>query len=178
MNRSVSLTNYNTASAVAASWMRNTTTPSTVSLPEVASTNGTDPNSLRACQILMTTNSLDRFGPDNAALLLVDHQTGLANVITDQSIPEFRTAVLALAKTGKLFNLPTVITTSAADGPSGPVLLEITSILPEEPMIHRSGEIKTWDNAEFVAAVEANGAQEASYQPISSAQHQLSALEG
>lgn len=105
----------------------------------------------------MSTKSTDRLTPENAALLLVDHQTGLANGVTDQSIPEFRTAVTALAQTGKLFNLPTIITTSAADGPNGPVLPEITRVLPDAKVIHRPGEINAWDNAEFVAAVKATG---------------------
>ena len=105
----------------------------------------------------MSTKPTDRLTPDNAALLLVDHQTGLANGVTDQSIPEFRTAVTALAATAKLFNLPTIITTSAADGPNGPVLPEIPQILQDAKVIQRPGEVNAWDNAEFVAAVEATG---------------------
>jgi hypothetical protein len=35
----------------------------------------------------MSTKPTDRLTPDNAALLLVDHQTGLANGVADQSIP-------------------------------------------------------------------------------------------
>jgi len=105
----------------------------------------------------MSTKPTDRLTPHNAALLLVDHQTGLANGVADQSIPEFRTAVTALAQTAKLFNLPTIITTSASDGPNGPVLPEIPAILPDAKVIHRPGEVNAWDNAEFVAAVEATG---------------------
>ena len=105
----------------------------------------------------MSTQPIDRLTPDNAALLMVDHQTGLANGVTDQSIPEFRTAVAALAATAKLFNLPTIITTSAADGPNGPVLPEIPRILPNAKVIPRPGEVNAWDNSEFVAAVEATG---------------------
>lgn len=105
----------------------------------------------------MSTQPIDRLTPDNAALLMVDHQTGLANGVTDQSIPEFRTAVAALAATAKLFNLPTIITTSAADGPNGPVLPEIPRILPNAKVIPRPGEVTAWDNSEFVAAVEATG---------------------
>lgn len=101
--------------------------------------------------------SYDRLTPDNAAVLMVDHQTGLSNGIQDQSVPEFMTAVEALAKTAKSFNLPTVITTSAADGPNGPVLPVITQLLPDAPVVSRPGEINAWDNAEFVAAVEKTG---------------------
>lgn len=105
----------------------------------------------------MSTKPIDRLTPENAALLLVDHQTGLANGVADQSVPEFRAAVAALAQTGKLFNLPTVITTSASDGPNGPILPEIPRILPNATMIYRPGEVNAWDNVEFVAAVKATG---------------------
>lgn len=101
--------------------------------------------------------SHDRLTPSNAAVLFIDHQTGLANGVADQSQPDFTNNVVALAKTAKLFNLPTVITTSAADGPNGPVMPQITQILPEASVIPRPGEINAWDNADFVAAVGKTG---------------------
>lgn len=101
--------------------------------------------------------SYDRLTPDNAAVLFVDHQTGLSNGVQDQSVPEYLTAVTALAKLAKTFKLPSVITTSAADGPNGPVLPVITDLLPEAPIVHRPGEINAFDNAEFVDAVKNTG---------------------
>jgi len=98
-----------------------------------------------------------RLDKNDAAVLLVDHQTGLCNGIQDQSLTEFNSAVTALAKLAKTFALPTIVTTSAADGPNGPVLPIITELLPEAPVIHRPGEINAWDNREFVAAVETTG---------------------
>ncbi len=90
---------------------------------------------------------------ENAGVLLVDHQTGLSNGVTDQSIPEYLAAVEGLVKTAKTFSLPTVITTSAADGPNGPVLPIITETLPDAPIVHRPGEINAWTNPEFVDEV-------------------------
>jgi nicotinamidase-related amidase len=101
--------------------------------------------------------SYDRLTPDNAAVLFIDHQTGLANGVADQSQVEFTNNVVALAKLTRLYNLPTVITTSAADGPNGPVMPQITTILPNAPIVHRPGEINAWDNADFVAAVAKTG---------------------
>jgi nicotinamidase-related amidase len=101
--------------------------------------------------------SYDRLTADNAALLLVDHQTGLSNGVQDQSVPEYITAITALVKLANTFKLPTVVTTSAADGPNGPVLPVITQTLPEAPVIHRPGEINAWDSKEFVAAVRKTG---------------------
>ena len=101
--------------------------------------------------------SYDRLSADNAAVLLVDHQTGLSNGVQDQSVPEYMTSVSALVKLAKLFKLPTVVTTSASDGPNGPVLPIITQTLPDAPVIHRPGEINAWDNKAFVEAVKKTG---------------------
>lgn len=101
--------------------------------------------------------SYDRLTPENAAVLLVDHQTGLSNGVQDQSVPEYATSVTALAKIARAFKLPTIITTSSADGPNGPVLPIIPQILPDAPIIHRPGEINAFDNPDFVAAVEKTG---------------------
>jgi nicotinamidase-related amidase len=101
--------------------------------------------------------SYDRLRADTAAVLFVDHQTGLSNGIHDQSLPEYMAAVAALAKLAKTFALPSIITTSAADGPNGPVLPVITQTLPDAPVVHRPGEINAWENTDMVAAIEKTG---------------------
>ena len=57
-------------------------------------------------------------------------------------------------KLAKAFGLPTVITTSAPDGPVPPV---ITQTLPHAPIMHRPGEINAWHNKAFVEAVKKTG---------------------
>lgn len=101
--------------------------------------------------------AIERFTPANSALLLVDHQVGLANGIQDQSIPEFLKALEFLLSVGKIFNLPTIATTSASDGPNGPLMPVVQQTLPDAAVVHRPGEINAWDNEEFVAAVKATG---------------------
>ncbi len=105
----------------------------------------------------MTTSTVTRLTSDNAAVLFVDHQTGLSNGVADQSLPEYKNNLLALAKLTRAFKLPAVLTTSAADGPNGPFLPEVRSILPDAPIVRRPGEINAWDNEEFVAAIKATG---------------------
>lgn len=99
----------------------------------------------------------DRLTPENSAVLFVDHQTGLSNGIQDQSYPEYINAVTALAKIAKNFNLPSILTTSAADGPNGPLLPVITDLLPNASVVARPGEINAFDNPDFRKAVEATG---------------------
>lgn len=105
----------------------------------------------------MSTSAMNRLTPNDTAVLLVDHQTGLSNGVADQTQAEYINNVKALAKLAKAFNLPVVITTSAADGPNGPVLPILREILPDAPVVHRPGEINAWDNEAFVAAVQATG---------------------
>jgi nicotinamidase-related amidase len=99
----------------------------------------------------------NRLSTENAALLLVDHQTGLMQLVRDYSPDEFKNNVLALADIGKLYNLPTILTTSFENGPNGPLLPELKDIHPNAPFIARPGQINAWDNEDFVKAVEATG---------------------
>lgn len=99
-------------------------------------------------------NRLDR---DNAAVLLVDHQTGLLSLVRDIEPDKFKNNVLALADLAKYFELPTILTTSFEDGPNGPLVPELKEMFPEAPYIARPGQINAWDNEEFVEAVRATG---------------------
>jgi len=98
-----------------------------------------------------------RLDKNNAALLVVDHQIGLSELVRDYSPTEFRNSILAHAALGKLFSLPTVLTTSADTGPNGALPKEIIEMHPTAPFIHRQGEVDAWDNPDFRAAVEATG---------------------
>lgn len=58
----------------------------------------------------------ERIDKNNVALLIIDHQVGLFQLVRDYSPEEFRANLLAHAAIGKAFNLPTVMTTSAELG--------------------------------------------------------------
>lgn len=99
----------------------------------------------------------NRLSPDNAVLLLVDHQTGLMQLVRNFGTDEFKNNILALADVAKLYNLPTILTTSAENGPNGPILPELKEKFPDAPYIPRPGQINAWDNEDFVNAVRATG---------------------
>lgn len=99
----------------------------------------------------------ERLTPDNCVFAFVDHQTGLMNLVDNERAVTFKNYVIALAKTAKLHHVPTVLTTSAADGPNGPFLPEVVALLPDAPLISRPGQINAWENADFVAAIEKTG---------------------
>ncbi len=73
----------------------------------------------------------NRLDKDNAAVLLVDHQTGLLSLVRDQDPDKFKNSVLALADLAKYFNLPTILTTSFEDGPNGPLVPELKETFPD-----------------------------------------------
>lgn len=98
-----------------------------------------------------------RLDKDNAAVLLVDHQTGLLSLVRDIDPDRFKNNVLALADLAKYFDLPTILTTSFEDGPNGPLVPELKEIFPEAPYIARPGQINAWDNKDFINAVKATG---------------------
>ncbi|KAI0673281.1 Isochorismatase hydrolase [Trametes maxima] len=99
----------------------------------------------------------ERIDKNNAALLIIDHQEGLYQLARDTTPVNFKSSILAHAALGKIFNLPTVMTTSAETGPNGPLPKEVIEMHPNAPLIQRHGEVDAWDNADFRAAVEATG---------------------
>lgn len=98
-----------------------------------------------------------RLDKSNAAVLLVDHQSGLCNLVQDSTPDEFKNNVLAFAASAKYFNLPTILTTSFENGPNGPLVPELKAMFPEAPYIARPGNINAWDNDDFVKAVRSTG---------------------
>lgn len=75
-------------------------------------------------------DALPRLNKDDAAMLLVDHQVGLFSLVRDSSPSNFKNIVVALAETAKLYQLPTVLTTSIEKGPNGVILPEIPRCCP------------------------------------------------
>ena len=95
--------------------------------------------------------------PDNAAMLLIDHQSGLFQTIGDMPFTSVRAHATALAKMATLAKMPVITTASVPQGPNGPLIPEIHDAAPHAQYVARRGEINAWDNPEFVAAVKATG---------------------
>ncbi|MFI2812008.1 isochorismate family cysteine hydrolase YcaC [Microbulbifer sp. M83] len=94
---------------------------------------------------------------NDAAVLLVDHQSGLMSLVRDIEPDMFKNNVLALADLTEYFKLPAILTTSFEDGPNGPLVPELKEKFPDAPFIARPGQINAWDNEDFVKAVKATG---------------------
>lgn len=98
-----------------------------------------------------------RLDKSDAAVLLVDHQTGLLSLVRDIDPDKLKNNVLALADLAAYFKLPTILTTSFEDGPNGPLVPELRELFPDAPYIARPGNINAWDNEDFVRAVRDTG---------------------
>ncbi|TCD66051.1 hypothetical protein EIP91_001859 [Steccherinum ochraceum] len=99
----------------------------------------------------------ERIDKDKAVLLVVDHQEGLYALVRDANPTFMKNNILAHAELAKIFNLPTVLTSSTETGPNGPLPAEILAMHPDAPLIKRQGEVNAWDNPDFQAAVKATG---------------------
>jgi nicotinamidase-related amidase len=95
--------------------------------------------------------------PDDAVLLLIDHQSGLFQTVNDMPMTTLRRHAAALASIATLANIPVITTASVPQGPNGPLIPEIHQNAPHAVYVARRGEINAWDNPDFVKAVEATG---------------------
>ncbi|HBN5894410.1 hydrolase [Serratia marcescens] len=95
--------------------------------------------------------------PADAAMLLIDHQSGLFQTIGDMPMPDLRRYATALAKIATLAKMPVITTASVPQGPNGPLIPEIHESAPHAQYVARTGQINAWDNPDFVAAVKATG---------------------
>jgi nicotinamidase-related amidase len=95
--------------------------------------------------------------PQDAVMLLIDHQSGLFQLVRDIDQPTLRNHVCALAKVARLAKIPTFTTASVPDGPNGPLIPEIHEYNPEAVYIPRTGQINAWDNPKWVEAIEMTG---------------------
>ena len=112
----------------------------------------------------MSTDNIANFNgarpvidPDDAVMLLIDHQSGLFQTVNDMPMPKLRAHAGALARMATLAKMPVITTASVPQGPNGPLIPEIHENAPHAQYVARKGEINAWDNADFVAAVKATG---------------------
>lgn len=98
-----------------------------------------------------------RLDKNDAAVLMVDHQTGLLSLVRDIDPDKFKNNVLAMGDLAQYFGLPTILTTSFETGPNGPLVPELKEQFPNAPYIARPGQINAWDNEDFVKAVKETG---------------------
>ena len=94
--------------------------------------------------------------PQNSAVLLVDHQPGVAFPIQSIDRGTLVNNSAALAKTARAFDVPLVLSTIREDA-SGPLFTEILAAAPGVPIVARPARRNAWADPNFVRAVERTG---------------------
>ena len=101
---------------------------------------------------------MERISRDNAALCLIDHQTGLLTGVRDITVGELKHNVVALAKAAQVLGLPIIVATTAKDELWGPTLPELVAALKGDYAKIDRMTVNAWDDPAFVAAVKKTGA--------------------
>src|SRR5687767_8575965 len=94
--------------------------------------------------------------PSNHVLILIDHQPQMAFATKSIDIVELRNNVTGLAKSAKVFGVPTILTTVAEKSFSGPLFPELQAVFPDQKPIDRT-TMNTWEDPRISEAVNATG---------------------
>ncbi len=101
----------------------------------------------------MNKSSLELLSPTNCAFALIDHQPQMFFGVQSGDRQSILDNAVALAKTAKIFKVPTILTTVAAKEFSGPLMPQIQAVFSDQVPINRS-TMNSWEDNNFVAAIE------------------------
>ena len=94
--------------------------------------------------------------PDNCVVALIDHQPQMLFGVSNFDRQTIINNTVAFAKAAKLFEVPVVLTTVETKSFSGNLWPQIRAVFPKQEPIERSS-MNSWDDKNFVAAVERTG---------------------
>ncbi|GLK74521.1 isochorismatase family protein [Ancylobacter dichloromethanicus] len=99
------------------------------------------------------------YTPENAAMLLIDHQEGTISWTHSHDVSGIKENALSLAKIASAVGMPLVLTASMEDQAQGPLLPEFEAIAPEAfaSRIKRAGIVNAMHDENFNHAVRDTG---------------------
>jgi nicotinamidase-related amidase len=99
------------------------------------------------------------FTPENAAMLLIDHQVGTIAWTHSHDVEEVKRNALNLARIATAVGMPLVLTSSMEDNIQGPLVSELKEIAPKAfaDRIKRVGIVNAMHDQNFSDAVKATG---------------------
>src|SRR6516225_9676492 len=106
----------------------------------------------------MSNPKLDVLTPQNSQLVFIDQQPQMAFGVQSIDRQTLKNNVVALAKAGKAFGIPTTITTVETLSFSGPTYPELLAVFPEAPLLERSS-MNSWDDQKVRDALAVNARQ-------------------
>lgn len=97
--------------------------------------------------------SPELLNPTNHSLLLIDHEGQMAFAVNGIDPIQLRNNVGLVAGTSKIFNIPTVVTTVAAESFAGPVFPEVIEFYPNESEYVDRTTMNTWEDVNAYKAI-------------------------
>ncbi|MEM9724374.1 MAG: hydrolase [Pseudomonadota bacterium] len=93
----------------------------------------------------MSNSKLEQLTPENSQLIFIDQQPQMAFGVASIDRQLLKNNVVALAKSAKVFGVPTTITTVETEAFSGHTFPELLAVFPEQPLLERTS-MNSWDD--------------------------------
>ncbi|MDX2289923.1 MAG: hydrolase [Hyphomicrobiaceae bacterium] len=103
-------------------------------------------------------NYLEVLTPQNSQLIFIDQQPQMAFGVQSIDRQVLKNNVVALAKSAKVFKIPTIVTTVETDSFSGHTYPELLAVLPDAPLLERTS-MNSWDDQKVRDALAAAAAE-------------------
>jgi nicotinamidase-related amidase len=104
----------------------------------------------------MSKQQLEVLTPQNSQLIFIDHQPQMAFGVQSIDRQTLKNNAVALAKSAKVFDIPTIITTVETESFSGHTYPELLAVFPEAPLLERTS-MNSWDDRKVRDALATNG---------------------
>lgn len=104
----------------------------------------------------MSNPKLEVLTPENSQLIFIDQQPQMAFGVQSIDRQTLKNNVVGLAKAGKAFGIPTIITTVETESFSGHTYPELLDVFPDAPLLERTS-MNSWDDQKVRDALAANG---------------------
>src|SRR6266571_6789615 len=111
---------------------------------------------LTRMELIMMNPKLEVLTPSNCQLIFIDQQPQMAFGVQSMDRQALKNNTEALAKSAKLFNIPTIITTVETQAFSGHTYPELLDVFPGKAILERSS-MNSWDDQKVRDALAANG---------------------
>src|SRR6476469_10295573 len=92
----------------------------------------------------MSNPKLEILTPQNSQMIFIDQQPQMAFGVQSIDRQTLKNNVVALAKSAKVFNIPTTITTVESQSFSGYTYPELLDVFPDKPVLERTS-MNSWD---------------------------------
>ncbi|WP_336657984.1 hydrolase [Leclercia adecarboxylata] len=104
----------------------------------------------------MSNSKLEVLTPDNCQMIFIDQQPQMAFGVQSIDRQALKNNVVALAKSAKVFNIPTIITTVETESFSGNTFPKLLDVFPGKDILERTS-MNSWDDQKVRDALKANG---------------------